>query len=219
MQAADMPDMVEAMDESSPASAGEETGIQPQQHRHRDRHDRHDRHERRDGQHRHQRSQQHQQAAPQSPADPDAIGNRAEVPTHLMSATSGFAQQGGTSSPQGWDQEMDEEDRLAYQRAQATQDAAIANLSRNDSGNHRAGNSMRPGGGGGGRGDRGRDRRGRRGGRDRNRDRDRNRGGGRHSHGGGKGGPSLGPRPQSQAQSSDNEGGGGDGGHSQPPVE
>ncbi|MBU6376796.1 MAG: hypothetical protein KGQ59_12415, partial [Bdellovibrionales bacterium] len=157
--------------------------------------------------------------SPQAPTDPDAIGNRADVPTHLMSATSGFNQQGSSGPAQGWDQDMDEEDRLAYQRAQATQDAAIANLSRNDSGNHRAGNSMRPGGGG--RGDRGRDRRGRRGGRDRNRDRDRNRGGGRHSHGGGKMERSLGPRPQiTESDGGGNSGGGGgDGGHSQPPVE
>jgi ribonuclease G len=186
-------------------------------------HDRHgDRHrDRREHRHARQEPRAESGAAPAAvvPVDPDSIGNRADVPTHLMSATSGFQSnttQGGR--PQVWDaDEMDEEDRLAYQRAQAAQDAAIANLNRADGGAGKRHGGMRSssgmshgngnGGGGGGAGrDRGRDRdrRGRRGGRDRDRGRDRHRG-----HRDRQAQPSAGPRPQPSS----------DGGDGQPPVE
>jgi len=174
---------------------------------------------------------------PQAPVDPDAIGNRAEVATHLISSTTGFSQpQGGSQQAAPSDDEfMDEEDRLAYQRAQATQDAALANMSKGGGpgalGNTRTGGSRGPhggshsghGGGHGGGGNRDRDRgdRGRRGRRGRGgRDRDR---GPRQGGGGGGGqnagnrqpqggGVSSGPKPQQGGSDSSDDG------HSQPPT-
>jgi ribonuclease G len=272
IQAADMPAMVEEM-ANEPAAQQAEGGGQRHQRdrdggrdrdRNRDRNrnrDRGERHQNRDDDRQHGRDQERQpQPQPQiqiqtqaqaqvqvqqgqTSTDPDMIGNRADVPTHLQSATTGFQQtQGGPRQQPGWDEEMDEEDRLAYLRAQAAQDAAIANLSRGEANGNRGPGGPRHqngggggGGGGGGRGGRDRDRRGgRRGGRDRDRGRDRNRGGGggggRQAHGGGSGGGGVQPRRDDTGGNggggngggggtSGGNGGGGEGGHSQPPVE
>jgi ribonuclease G len=256
IQAADMPAMVEEMANEPAAQQAEGGGQRHQRDRDggRDRNrnrnrDRGERHQNRDDDRQHG-GDQDRQAQPQiqiqsqsqsqtkqvlAPTDPDMIGNRADVPTHLQSATTGFQQQqSGLRQQPGWDEEMDEEDRLAYLRAQAAQDAAIAGMSRGGEANGNRGPGPRHqngggGGGGGGRGGRDRDRRGgRRGGRDRDRGRDRHRGGGggRHAHGGGPSGGGVQPRRDDQGGNGgggntggNGGGGGGEGGHSQPPVE
>ena len=162
--------------------------------------------------------------APRQPIDPDAIGNRADSPTHLLSSSS-VPTSYPTQQVSGVDDDMDEEDRQAYLRAQATQDAAIAQFSRGqDSGNignmrpgSNAGRHSHGGPGGGGRGDRGR--RNRRGGHQ-GRGRDRNQRNRQAPLVGASKGTGIMPRSSvDQDSGGGGNSGGGDGGHSQPPTE
>jgi len=113
-------------------------------------------------------------AAPRAQAfDEDAIGNRVGggLPTPLGQAPGGDPSTQGEGAPNAEDEFYDEEDRLAFLRAQATQDAALARLKGSDAvGNStqrpRHGGGRGAGGGGqagAGQGDK-RGRRGRRGG-------------------------------------------------------
>jgi hypothetical protein len=97
--------------------------------------------------------------------DPDSIGNRMGGPSLSVPSVSFVGQ---SAAPQ--DDFFDEEDRLAFLRAQAAQDAALANLGAGGAsfsrpqGGGGLGRSPRGGGGGGGQGGGGRGRRGGRGG-------------------------------------------------------
>jgi ribonuclease G len=160
----------------------------------------------------------------------DNFGNRANY--EPSGNVNGSAAQGNTGGAGAGDTDdfYDEEDRLAFLRAQAAQDAALARFRTSGEHGHPQNNSNRGGGGGGGRDRDGgrRQRRGRRGGkfrRDDNRD-NRNRGprqfGNKNNGQQGQSGNSDSQRTQDGGSSGNSggsgngEGGGGD--HSQPPV-
>jgi Rne/Rng family ribonuclease len=132
------------------------------------------------------------------------FGNRAPLEMNGNAAGSG-----------GGDDFYDEEDRLAFLRAQAAQDAALAKFrNTGESPSQGQGNSRGAGGGGGGRGDnnRNRNRRGRRGGTGKFQS-NRNDGRGDNRNRGPRQGAQFGPRgPQSGGGSSGGQGDSGQGG-------
>jgi hypothetical protein len=166
---------------------------------------------------------------PPMPRDPDAIGNA--VSTQIVTPNSGLV----APRPTG-DDFHDEEDRLAFLRAQAAQDAAIASLVQAPgNGNQTQNNRGRPGFGGG-QGFGGRDRNGGGGGKNQAGRRRKGRGGRMGGQEPREGVRSSAPRPfgptnivrpaQSEAprveaapsSSDSNEGGGGGGERSNPPT-
>ena len=150
------------------------------------------------------------QSTPNHPEDADAIGNRAasgeSAPPAEANGNAVTPQAGNTSTPYDGDDDFSEEDRLAYLRAQAAQDAALAgnaesgNASPSQSNRSRSSRGASGNGRGGSRGGRGG---GKSGGR-----------GGRGGSGGGRG--RRGGRGRSSSRSG-NEGGSGGRGHSNPP--
>ncbi len=180
------------------------------------------------------------QVAPLSEAVNKAAPSQEGLESDVTAPVSSSPSQDSPITPRNSDESFDEEDRLAFLRAQAAQDAALARLGSahargpNDDSSPR--NDRGPGGPGGAGGRR--NTRGRRGGKFRRGDNNRNRTGpstGRGPRpfgyasgpqkwddGGAKGGAAAGGREDSDSSSSDSSGsdGGGKGGgdHSQPPA-